>query len=77
MKRMEHGSVPMKVNDHRKLHPSIYNTKAGSTEIITIPKLQYITYNGKEQLNWMGRPERCWAIWKTVNQLKGMTLMLG
>ncbi|MFK7697767.1 hypothetical protein [Paenibacillus sp. HJGM_3] len=48
--------------------------KADAIEIIDVPVLQFIIFQGKSSLDWTGLPEQGgWVISKIVNQIKRIT----
>ncbi|MEF3301676.1 GyrI-like domain-containing protein [Paenibacillus sp. GYB003] len=61
----------MPIVDNRKSYGSVYRMKPDAIEVVQVPPMQFIVHEGKGRLSGTGRPEQdCWAIWKTVNQLK-------
>ncbi|NQD66319.1 hypothetical protein HP456_10350 [Bacillus haikouensis] len=65
----------MQAADHRKVHTHLYKMKSGTTQIVEIPNLTFISAHGQgpKDVYAMHEGDALWSITRVVNRLKDMT----
>jgi hypothetical protein len=69
------GRGYMHAADHRKIHTHLYKMKSGTTQIVEVPNLTFISAQGQgpRDVYAMHQGDALWSITRVVNRLKDMT----